>query len=94
MKKVIIWVGLVIMMLPGIVGAADWTEKIKVKGDLRYRHEMIKIEDEDARNRHRIRARIGVEANPTDNIKLGFQLATGSDDPISRNQRRGKPAQV
>ncbi|MBN2317869.1 MAG: putative porin [Acidobacteria bacterium] len=89
MKKGIIWVGLVIMLLPGIVGAADWTEKVKVKGDLRYRHEMIKVEGNDARNRHRIRARIGIEANPADSIKLGFQLASGSDDPVSRNQTLG-----
>ncbi|MBN2241637.1 MAG: putative porin [Acidobacteria bacterium] len=86
MKKVIIGVCLVFLLLPGIVGAADWWEVVKIKGDLRYRHETIKVEDQDARNRHRIRARIGVEAKPTDNIKLGFQLASGSDDPISTNQ--------
>jgi len=86
MQRMVIWVSLGIILLPGIVGAADWTEIVKVKGDLRYRHEMIKIEDNDARNRHRVRARLGIEANPTDSIKIGFQLASGSDDPISRNQ--------
>ena len=48
MKRMVILVVLGIMLLPGIVGAADWTEIVKVKGDLRYRHEMIKIEGNDA----------------------------------------------
>ena len=86
MKKAAVLAGLGIMMLPGILSAAEWYEKVKVKGDLRYRHEMIKVEGSEARNRHRIRARIGVEAVPTDNVKLVFQLASGSDDPVSRNQ--------
>ena len=85
MSKIVIGACLGILLLPGIVSAASWTDTVKVKGDFRYRHEMIKTEGSDARNRERIRVRIGIEATPTDNVKLGFQLATGSDDPISRN---------
>lgn len=66
--------------------AADWWEKMSVKGDLRYRHEMIDTEDKDSRHRHRIRARFGIFAKVSDYTKVGIQLATGSDDPVSTNQ--------
>ncbi len=83
-----VWaIGLGVLFWPGIANAADsWTDHVKIKGDLRYRHETIAVEDKDARNRHRIRARIGVEAEANDNINLGFQIASGSDDPVSTNQ--------
>jgi hypothetical protein len=70
----------------GTASAENWWEKMTVKGDLRYRHEMIDTEDNDARHRHRLRARFGVFAEVSDYTKVGIQLATGSDDPVSTNQ--------
>ena len=67
---------------------ASWVERIKLHGDLRYRHELIKAEGNDDRNRHRIRARVGFDADVTD-VDIGFQIATGSDDPVSTNQTLG-----
>jgi hypothetical protein len=66
--------------------SSSLTDRIKFKGDLRYRHELIDEEGKDQRNRQRIRARIGLDARLTRNVSLGFQLASGSDDPISTNQ--------
>jgi hypothetical protein len=66
--------------------SAEWWENMKITGDLRYRHEMIKEGDSETRNRHRIRARLGVESEVNDFTKAGVQLATGSDDPVSTNQ--------
>jgi len=68
------------------VKASDWWENIKVKGDLRYRHEMIDAENKDARNRQRIRARVGIYAKANEMMDIGIQLATGSTDPVSTNQ--------
>jgi len=76
------------------VKGADWATKIKFKGDLRYRHEMIaqdrdvsgSAEDAADRTRHRIRARFGFDAKVTDNSKVVLQLATGGPDPRSSNQ--------
>lgn len=59
---------------------------LRFAGDLRYRHETINEEGEAERNRHRIRARFGVTADVTANVRLGLQLASGTDDPISANQ--------
>jgi hypothetical protein len=60
---------------------------VKIKGDLRYRHEMIDQETKDqVRHRQRIRARVNVEAKANDTVKLYFRLASGSDDPVSTNQ--------
>ncbi len=75
-----------VAMLTTTAAAGEWWDNVRVKGDFRYRHEMIGKEGEDARNRHRLRARIGVEANVSATTKVGFQLATGSDDPVSTNQ--------
>ncbi len=73
-------------MLTTSATAGDWWENVKVKGDLRYRHEMIDEEGKDVRHRHRLRARMGIEANVSPFTKIGLQLATGSDNPVSTNQ--------
>jgi hypothetical protein len=66
--------------------STDWASKIKLKGDLRIREEMIQEETRADRNRQRIRARIGLEAKLSDTLSGGFQIATGSsDDPRSTN---------
>ena len=69
---------------------ADWAEKIKWSGDFRYRFENIDNDDKpDNRHRNRLRARIGVTAHVTDDVKVGIGLASGSDDPVSSNQSLG-----
>jgi len=63
-----------------------WAANVKVKGDLRYRHEIIDREHRAERERNRIRARLGVEGQPIDTVKVVLQLASGNDDPVSTNQ--------
>ncbi len=93
--------GAVISNEVGKVKGADWAAKIKGRGDLRYRHEYISTEyvtgsgptatvtDTADRNRHRIRARLGFDAQVTDHVKATLLLATGGDDPRSSNQTLG-----
>jgi TolA-binding protein len=84
------------------VKGADWATKIKARGDLRYRHEQIHperavttdddvttVEDAEDRYRHRIRARLGFDAQVSDHLKTTLLLATGADDPRSSNQTLG-----
>lgn len=66
--------------------AADWWETVKIKGDLRYRHEMIDEQAKDARHRHRLRARIGIFGEVSPYTNIGVQLATGGSNPVSTNQ--------
>jgi len=69
------------------VKGVEWASKVSLKGDLRYRYEMIDdASKDDVRYRDRIRARLGLEAKVLDNLKIGLQLATGGDDPRSSNQ--------
>lgn len=63
--------------------------KIKLNGDLRYRFETIDIEGRPDRHRNRIRARVGMQARLNETTLLGFELASGSDDPVSTNQTLG-----
>ena len=65
---------------------AGLASNLRFSGDLRYRHESINEETEAERHRHRIRARFGVTADVADSVRLGLQLASGTDDPISANQ--------
>ncbi len=67
--------------------AVDWNWK----GDVRYRYESkIKTDDENSRDRHRIRVRFGVYPWITEELSAGVQLSTaGSGDPVSRNQTLG-----
>ena len=54
--------------------------------DFRYRHELIDAEGMNMRNRQRIRARMNLSTRLNDKVKLGIQLASGSDRPVSTNQ--------
>ncbi|MCD6459883.1 putative porin [bacterium] len=87
------------LTLKDIAPKSIWTERIKIKGDFRYRHEIIRAAGrrhnlnqaqrdsrETTRNRHRIRARVGIFARINEDIDFAFQLASGSQDPVSSNQ--------
>jgi hypothetical protein len=69
-----------------------WWEKVKINGDLRTRYEYIDDDSkDDDRNRARIRARLGVDAEVTPTVDVHFQLSTagevdGEGDPVSGNQ--------
>lgn len=67
----------------------SWSDRIKLDGDFRYRYERIDVEGSDTRTRNRIRARTNIKARVSDNIDVGFGLATGGDDPVSANQTLG-----
>lgn len=69
--------------------AASWTDKIKWKGDFRYRYEGFDIEGKPNRDRNRIRARAAMIAKVTPTVTAGFGLASGSQDPVSTNQTLG-----
>jgi hypothetical protein len=70
-------------------GSATWPDRISLDGDFRYRYERIDAEDSDTRRRNRIRARVNVKADLSDDVEVGFGLATGGDDPVSTNQTLG-----
>jgi len=69
--------------------ASSWAERIKWKGDFRYRYEDIQQDDKADRNRDRIRARAELIAKTTETTTVGLGLATGGDDPVSTNQTLG-----
>ncbi len=71
------------------MAAVSWAERMRWKGDFRYRYETTDIEDVDKRSRNRIRARVHLEADVTDTVRVGFGLATGGEDPVSSNQTLG-----
>lgn len=57
-----------------------WVANVTVKGDFRYRHEWKDDESKiDDRNRHRIRARVGVYSKINDEMDVGFRLASGNN---------------
>jgi len=67
----------------------NWSDRVRMDGDFRYRFESIDAEGKDTRRRSRIRARTNVKADVSDKIEVGFGLATGGDDPVSTNQTLG-----
>lgn len=71
------------------MAAVSWAERIRWKGDFRYRYENIEQEGKDSRNRSRIRARAALIADLSDTLEVGVGLATGGDDPVSSNQTIG-----
>lgn len=67
----------------------SWAERIKWKGDFRYRYENIDVEGRDTRERNRIRARASLQAKLPANTQVGLGVASGGTDPVSSNQTLG-----
>ena len=67
----------------------SWTKKIRLSGDLRYRHEAVNDEAKSVRNRHRIRARANLTTNLTESLTVGIGLSTGGSANDSGNQTLG-----
>ena len=88
--------GLAVMVYawPAARAAADepagWASKMSFKGDLRLREEWIDEEGQDKeRWRMRLRARLALKAEVNDTLDVHFRLASGGDDPASRNHSLG-----
>lgn len=64
----------------------SWSDRIKLSGDIRDRFEYIDERSKDVRTRNRIRLRLGATAKVNDDLKVGFRLASGGEDPTSTNQ--------
>ena len=64
----------------------EWTDRIEFKGDVRLRYEGIDEAGEDYRGRGRFRLRFGASADVSDHLKVVFGIASGGDNPTSRNQ--------
>lgn len=58
---------------------SSWSEKIKFKGDLRYRYEYVEKDGSTHKNRQRIRARLGAYADVNDWTKAGLRIRTGQE---------------
>ena len=72
-----------------VIGLGQFTlaTDYSIKGDLRYRHESQEKDSVLEKDRHRLRARIGVYGDVNDRVTFGTRLATGSSEsPTSTNQ--------
>lgn len=68
----------------------DWTDRFTLSGDLRLRWEGIQQTGKEDNKRGRYRGRLGVSADVSEDLKMVFGLATGSDNPASRNKDFGE----
>lgn len=62
-----------------------WVNRLSFKGDLRLRYEGIDEDGESSRERARYRARLAMTAAVSDRLSVVMELASGADDPVSRN---------
>jgi len=69
-----------------ILKKLSWAEKIKIKGDMRFRYENETVDNQNEEDRLRIRARIGAYADVNDTTKAGIRLATSTGSATSTNQ--------
>jgi hypothetical protein len=75
-----------------IAKGAEWASRISWKADVRYRHELLDLEEApDDQVRHRIRARLAMTAKINDTLTGTIGLATngGTNDPRSTMQTIG-----
>ena len=94
-KNIVSSLALLGLLSVGVSQAAepgDWTDTVTIGGDLRLRIRYEHIDDDkksDTRDRFRgrsNRARIKMSGQVNDQLKAGFQFASGSDDPTSTNE--------
>jgi hypothetical protein len=85
-KKSFLTLLLISLTAPMVVAHASWFDKTTLKGDFRYRIESIDQEEADVRERMRLRARLELNASPTDELTLSMRIASGGTDPGSTNQ--------
>lgn len=65
---------------------AGWFDRLRIDGDLRYRHDHVEDEGRPDRDRQRIRARLGLTADLGESLTAGLRLATGdATNPRSTN---------
>lgn len=76
--------------------AKTWVDTLTVKGDVRFRQESIaddsklnSSKETYTESRQRVRARLGVEAQPSDELKTVIRLSTGGTNPNSGNINLG-----
>jgi len=69
-----------------IAKAAAWTNKVKLKGDIRLRYQDQNEDNKTDRDRGRVRYRVGIIATPRKNLEVGAGLASGGGDLRSTNQ--------
>ena len=95
MRRIALFALLVCVLAPAIANAAEWYEKLKLKGDVRFRNELIRQEklgtgdaviQQGDNFRWRIRARLVADAEINEAWSATIGLASGSDDPVSTNQ--------
>jgi hypothetical protein len=68
-------------------GLPSWVNWVTPFGDVRIRNESFFQDGTTDRIRQRFRLRFGAKVKPSDELELGFRLASGdADDPISNNQ--------
>ncbi|MDD5477825.1 MAG: putative porin [Candidatus Omnitrophica bacterium] len=71
----------------------DWVKNTKLKGDFRLRYEWDKDKGSQDNSRARIRARLGIESQVNNKLKMAVGIATGAtNDPRSRNITLGSDA--
>ena len=63
---------------PDMAKALDWASRVKIGGDMRFRHENIDRDDSQGvkESRQRIRARLKVTAKINEEVDAGFRLVT------------------
>ncbi len=64
----------------------EWIRNTTFKGDFRVRYEFKNRHSKPDRHRGRYRLRLGFVTEITDNVHVGFGLATGGSNPRSTNQ--------
>ncbi len=86
MRRIAMVALLACLFVPVFAQAAEWHEKLKLKGDVRFRNELIQQQDKKDDFRWRLRARLAVEAEINEAWSAAIGLASGSLDPVSTNQ--------
>jgi len=64
----------------------EWLTNLKITGDVRYRYDTSRRDNQERRDLHRVRARLGFFSKVNDEADVGIQFASGVGAITSTNQ--------
>ena len=76
---------------PYTTTAMDWASRVKITGDMRFRHENVDKDDANGvkDSRQRIRARLKIAAKVNDQVDVGLRLVTGGSQTSGNRNLEG-----
>ena len=94
MKTAAVWnavllFGIIMLFAGSQTSAGNLADRIDIRGDFRFRHDVIDREGFETRARQRLRLRLWLDGTVSDQARVRVRLLSGTEDPLANNESLG-----